>query len=176
MKDLKDLVSEASVSELQIKGIDAKKLIGLLQDALAEEYNAWYAYIVVCPFLVGNERTETIELYKKNAEDELNDHAAWLIERISQLNGKPTEVLSPDMWNKTATHKYIMPNTKFDVMASLQENIKAEQGAIETYTKLEQLTRDKDIVTNNKAKAILADEQEHLQELQDLLADLKASK
>ena len=36
-------------SKLGITGIDNKVLIAALQDALAEEINAWYAYEIVAP-------------------------------------------------------------------------------------------------------------------------------
>ena len=54
----------------------------------------------------------------------------------------------------------------------LEQNIQSEKGAIETYTALEVVTRDNDVVTNRKVKEILADEQEHLQNLIDLHKDI----
>lgn len=173
MKSINDIVNEATKDELKITGLDINELIDKLQDALAEEYNAWYAYKVVCPFLSGPERVNTVDLYEEQAKDELEDHAEWLIERINQLGGKPDKVISPDMWNKTATHKYIVPESTFDVIKSIKQNIDAELGAIETYTELEKFTRGKDVATHRKIKSILADEQEHLSNLQDLLADME---
>lgn len=166
-----DFLNE-SFENLGIKDLEQKDIVDALQDALAEELNAWFQYFVTFPFLKGNERTEIDELYKNQGNDELFDHAVWLIERINTLGGKPNKVISPDMWNKTATHKYITPDPSFDVTKSLKQNIEAEKGAIETYVKLEEMTRDKDIVTNTKVKEILADEQEHLQKLEELLEDI----
>ena len=51
-----------------------------------------------------------------------------------------------------------------------------ESEAIETYTAFELYTRDKDVVTNEKIKEILADEQEHLTELKNFFQDLESSK
>ena len=51
-------------------------------------------------------------------------------------------------------------------------NIEAERGAIETYKKIEAYTRGIDVVTNKKIKLILQDEEEHLTELKDFLADI----
>lgn len=172
MKRLTEIV-EASASELKIKDIDINVLIDMLQDAFAEEINAWFAYKIVIPFLNGQERVNIAKFYEEAAKDELEDHAAWLLERINQLGGKPDKILSPDKLNKTATHKYIVPNKDFDVKKSLKENIEAEKGAIETYVKLEEFVKGKDPVTHRKVKSILADEQEHLSELQDLLKDIK---
>lgn len=171
MKNLSEYVNEASKTELNLN-IDVNVLLEKLQVALAEEFNAWYQYFIVCPYAFGNERSEIVETFKEQAKDELEDHACWLMERINQLGAEPINVISPDMWNKTAEHKYLAP-TNFDIITLLEQNIEAEIGAIETYTELEKFTRDKDVVTNTKIKEILADEQEHLQNLQDLLKDIK---
>ena len=142
----------------------------MLTDALAEEFNAWYAYIIVIPFLSGPMRPDVVEFFKKTAEDELEDHAYWLMDRLNQLGLNFVNIADPAFWNTVATHKYIYPSV--DVIGAIQNNIRAEQGAIETYTKLEEFTRDKDIVTNTKIKEILKDEQEHLSELYDLRKDI----
>ena len=170
-----------------VNGIQPKELIDKLQIALAEEFNQWYMYTIVRPYLVGLERDEIVELYEEQAKDELEDHAYWLMERISQLGGIPEMVLSPDMWNHIATHKYIVPevshqnadmnntHTGIDVVTNLYQNITAEEGAIETYSDIELFTRDRDVVTNKRIKEILADEQEHLQALKDLVADIEST-
>ena len=152
-------------NKLGITGIDNKALIAALQDALAEEINAWYAYEIVAPFLTGNNHLEIEELFREHAKDELEDHAYWLMDRINKLGGAPMGILSLSNINRVATHKYITPTAPFNVITIIDQNIKAEEGAIETYIKLEKLTRDKDVVTNQKMKEILADEQEHLQAL-----------
>lgn len=170
-----------------VNGIQPKELIDKLQIALAEEFNQWYMYTIVRPYLVGLERDEIVELYEEQAKDELEDHAYWLMERISQLGGIPEMILSPDMWNHIATHKYIVPevshqnadmnntHTGIDVVTNLYQNITAEEDAIETYSDIELFTRDRDVVTNKRIKEILADEQEHLQALKDLVADIEST-
>ena len=155
-----------------IKNLENKDLVTLLQSALAEEYLQWYQYTVVIPFAVGQDRVNIIEAFKEHAKDELEDHAAWLIERINQLDGEPTLVDEPSKWNLCAVHKYITPKPPYDVCTLLEQNIQSEKGAIETYTALEAVTRHNDIVTNRKVKEILADEQEHLQNLIDLHKDI----
>lgn len=168
MKKLTQLMNEAGADYVEGK----EELIELLKGAFAEEMMAWYQYIIVEPFLKGNERTEIAELYKEAAKDELEDHGAWLLERINMLGGTPEGILRPEQWNMIAKHKYIMPDQGWDVKTSLQQNIQAEQGAIETYRMLEKYTREIDPVSNTKIKEILADEEEHLQKLQELLADI----
>jgi len=83
--------------------------------------------------------------------------------------------LSPSTW-ENAKHKYIEPVWKgggIPIQESLEINIENEKGAIETYEKIVTMTEDIDPVTNAKAKEILTDETEHLQELEDFLNDIK---
>lgn len=147
-----------------------EQLKTMLSDALAEEFNAWYAYTIVFPFLHGPLRPDIVDFFKETAKDELEDHAYWLMERLNQLGVELCNIADPAMWNTVATHKYIFPTT--DTLGAIQNNIKAEQGAIETYKKLEEFTRGKDIVTNSKIKEILKDEQNHLSDLYDLRKDI----
>lgn len=163
-------INEADTKELQIS-VNVSELIKKLKDAFCEEMNAWYQYIIVAPFLKGNERTNIAADYAENADEELK-HAKWLLERINQLDGDYSDIDAPEFWDKTATHKYIYP-TGVDVAGSLKQMVEAEKGAIETYTDLEKFTRDKDVVTNTKVKEILADEQKHLQEMEEFLADIE---
>ena len=60
-----------------------------------------------------------------------------------------------------------------DVKSIIEDNIKAEQGAIETYLELEEFTKDNDIVTHTKVEEILSDEREHLHLLDQILRDIK---
>ena len=66
-------------------------------------------------------------------------------------------------------------HTGIDIITNLYQNITAEEGAIETYSDIELFTRDRDVVTNKRIKEILADEQEHLQALKDLVADIEST-
>ena len=158
-------------SELGISMNDSEfeELKHKLVDALAEEFNAWYQYVIIRSFLSGPLRPDVVKFFDETAKDELEDHAYWLMDRLNQLGCDSARLTDPAFWNTTATHKYIYPST--DVISAINNNIKAEQGAIETYTALEEFTRDKDIVTNCKIKEILKDEQEHLAELYDLRKD-----
>lgn len=148
------------------------QIINMLKDAFCEEMNAWYQYLIVAPFIKGNERTEIAELFEVQAKDEYEDHALWLLERINTLGGDIKDIDSPDKWNKTATHKYIVPDKSLTVKKAIEQNIVAEKNAIDTYIKIEKFTRNVDPVTNRKIKDILADEEEHLQKLIEFMDDL----
>lgn len=147
-------------------------LIRMLKNAFCEEMNAWYQYLIITPFIKGNERSEIQRKLEQQAKDEYEDHAMWLLERINRLGGTPEDILSPNDWNNIATHKYIMPSSEFTVQTAIEQNIEAEKGAIETYIALEKFTRDLDPVSNQKIIEILADEEEHLQTLLEFKEDL----
>ena len=123
------------------------------------------------PFIHGKERNKLESILKDNAKDELEDHAYWLLDRLDQLNKQPETIKNIDELNKFAKHKYIVPVVT-DVKSIIEDNIKAEQGAIETYLELEEFTRDKDIVTHTKVEEILSDEREHLHLLEQVLRDI----
>ena len=167
MKNLTTFVNEASSSP---------QIIDAMKNALKEELNAWYGYVIVKEWLTGTDRKDIEKFYDDTAKDELEDHGYWLMKRINQLGGTIEDItMSPDSWN-SAKHKYIAPSWKngnIDIKKSLEDNVKNEEGAIETYEELVKLTEGVDPTSNSKLKEILADEQEHLQELKDFLNDLK---
>lgn len=150
-------------------------LVKKLSNAYLEEIGAFYNYFTVIPFLCGQDRVNIQKFYEDAAKDELYDHAAWLLKRISELGGDPVEVVNIANLNK-AQHipniPYVNSETfQIDVFISIADNIQAEKDAIETYRDIEEYTRSIDIVTNDKIKHILADEVEHLQELEDFACD-----
>ena len=156
--------------KLKLGEEDYLRLISMLKDALAEELLAWYHYTICAPFLHGKRRPELVKFFKETAKDEFEDHACWLMERLQQLGSDVNDLLDPASLNAIATHKYIMPS--YETCQAVANNITAEKGAIETYTKLEEFTKDRDIVTHSKIEEILADEQEHLQELEKVYRDM----
>lgn len=166
------LIDPRKIDELKLKfgEEDYFILLSMLKDALSEELLAWWHYTVCAPFLHGKRRPELVEFFKETAKDELEDHAYWLMERLQQLGTDPNDIVDPSSWNSIATHKFIIPS--YDTCEAVWNNIKAERGAIETYSKLEEFTKDRDIVTHSKIEEILKDEQEHLQELEKIYRDM----
>ncbi len=166
MKQLLTYINEA----------EGSKIIDAMKNALKEELNAWYGYVIVKEWLTGTDRKDIEKFYEDTAKDELEDHAYWLMKRINQLGGTIEDIsMSPNSW-ETANHKYIAPTwskDNIDIKKSLEDNITNEEGAIETYEELVKMTEDVDPSSNSKLKEILADEQEHLQELKDFLQDIK---
>lgn len=155
-------------------------IIDLLKNALREELNAWYGYTIVREHLVGEMHPNIIKTYDELAEDELKDHGYWLMKRINELGGTIEDItMSPNTWDESV-HKYRSPqwtsssngSSIIPTLESLKTNIENEKDAISTYNKIINVTEGIDWTTNSKCKEILADEEEHLQMLQDFVDDI----
>jgi bacterioferritin len=152
-----------------IVDMDVDELIRLLNKALSDEWLAYYQYWVGSKIVKGPTKDAVIAELVQHATEELA-HADMIALRILQLGGKP--VLEPKEW-------YILTNCGYDVPADpfvrkiLEQNIKGERCAIETYNKLMAIVKDKDPITYNMVLTIMSQEVEHEEDLQSLLEDLE---
>ncbi len=151
-----------------IKGIEIDEVVRLLNKAYADEWLAYYQYYIESKVIKGIMKDAAIAELDQHAADELR-HADMVAGRILQLGGTP--LLSPQDWFTHTNCGYDAPND-FDVVAILEDAIKGEQCAIDTYSALADLTKDKDIVTYDIVSQILADEVEHEEDLQALHDDI----
>jgi bacterioferritin len=156
----------------EIVGVDIKKLIELLNKALADEWLAYYQYWIGSKVIVGPMRGAVVAELVEHAEDELR-HAGMLVERIIQLGGVP--ILKPEDWYRMTNCGYDAPSDP-KVKKIVEQNIKGEQCAIEVYRKLIGFLGMEDSVTTNMVESILADEVEHEEDLQAIAEDLKQIK
>lgn len=154
---------------IALVGMDVKKLLTLLNKALADEWLAHYQYWVGSKVVAGPMKDAVSSELVIHAAEEMA-HAELLTTRIIQLGGTP--VLTPADWMKLSNCKYDAPVDPF-VQIILEQNIKGEQCAIGVYEKLMELTKDADPVTYNIALQIITQEVEHEEDLQSLLEDLK---
>lgn len=93
-------------------------------------------------------------------------HADRLARRIAQLGGEPD--FSPDSLTRRSHAAYDESET---LEAMIRANLVAERVAIEAYTQLIALVRERDPTTRRLLEDILADESQHADELQGWLAD-----
>ena len=161
-----------SVGESLPATFDVNVVLSLLYRAAAEEVQAYYQYILPAKFLVGPFRPDVERLFVKNAEDELNDHFDKILTRLSQFDASIEPLSDLYKLNAVAVGGYIPPREPYAVEQLLQDNITGEKDAIKTYTELCNVCAGKDFVTLRMAKAILADEVEHLTEHEDLYKDV----
>ena len=106
----------------------------------------------------------------EHAADELR-HADMLTTRIIQLGGTP--ILSPKEWYDKTNCGYDAPTNPFMVPV-VEQNIKGEQCAIKAYSKLVEMTKEKDEITHQIVLEILKDEIEHEDDLQALVEDIES--
>ena len=156
----------------EIVKADLKKLLELLNKALADEWLAYYQYWVGSKIAVGPMRNAVVAELSEHAKEELG-HAELLVERILQLGGAP--ILSPQDWYKLTNCGYEKPEDPF-VIRLLEQNIKGEQCAIKVYNELLEFVKDKDPVTYDLVLKILEDEIKHEFELKSILEDIRRMK
>ncbi len=161
-------MAKESVKILQGK-LDVENLIAQLNAALSEEWLAYYQYWVGALVVEGAMRSNVQDEFEEHAEEE-RQHAQLLADRIIELEGTP--VLDPKKWSELARCRYDSP-TDFDSVSLLQQNVEAERCAILRYQEIANFTNGKDYTTCDIAKHILAEEEEHEQDLQDYLTDIE---
>jgi len=152
----------------EIVGIDVEKVIEMLNAAYASEWLAYYQYWLGAKLIKGPMKDAVAAELNLHATEELN-HAVLVANRIIQLGGTP--LLDPHEWFAKSPCAYDAPKDPY-VAVLLDENIAGEQCAIDTYKKLMDATKDKDMVTYNMALTILEQEVEHEEDLQSLKEDL----
>jgi bacterioferritin len=93
-------------------------------------------------------------------------HADLIAQRIVQLGAEPD--YSPDTLTQRSHADY---DTSLDLKAMVRANLVAERIAVEAYRQMINLIGEKDPTTRRMLEGILADEEEHADELKDWLED-----
>jgi bacterioferritin len=101
--------------------------------------------------------------FAEHAREE-GEHLDWLCERINQLGGKPN--MNPDGLLSRAASEYVEGENLVDM---IKENLVAERVAIQTYRDMVRYFGDKDPTTRILLERILAQEEEHANDMHDLL-------
>jgi bacterioferritin len=156
------------VKGIEILGVDSKKLIKLLNEALCEEWLAYYQYWIGARVMEGPMRSEIEPELLLHATQELN-HATLVVGRIIQLGGTP--VLAPADWPKFAKCEYEAPVDPY-IEAVLNQNLRGERCAIQRYKTIADFTNGKDHTTHQMATTILNEELEHEQDIEEFLTDI----
>jgi len=157
---------------VKILKIDIEKLIKMLNEALSEEWLAYYQYWIGARVMEGPMRSEIEPELLVHADQELN-HAVMVVERIIQLGGTP--VLNPASWMKLAKCDYDEPTDPY-VEIILNQNLKAERCAIQRYQDLAEFTYGKDHSPHQIATTILNEELEHEEDIESWITDLNRMK
>jgi bacterioferritin len=139
-------------------------VIRLLNDSLATELVCVLRYKRHHFTAVGLASPKIADEFLVHANEEAG-HADRLAQRIVQLGGEPD--FSPDSLSARSHAAY---DESADLKTMIRANLIAERVAIETYSQIIGLIGDKDSTTRRLLEDILADEQEHADELKDWLS------
>lgn len=170
----KEISSNFCQTPSKIADSEFISLEGELNSLLAEEYQAWYQYWSVFQFLAGNERQSVQDKLIELGKDELDDHAAKLLNRISELN-MTCYLQTPESWKEYAKSEFKVPNNIHNIPEILSLNLNSELEAINHYQEvIDKALELKDYTTADLLKEILADEEEHRSVLQDFINDINA--
>ena len=173
--------AKAAVLELDQAGLDAARrnlkdgamtpaygpfqaqVIKLLNGALATELTCVLRYRRHHFTADGVSSPKIAEEFMVHANEELG-HADRIAERIVQLGGEPE--FSPQGLLERGHADYDEPK---DLASMIRSNLVAERVAVEAYRQMIALIGDKDSTTRRMLEDILADEEEHADELKDWL-------
>lgn len=140
-------------------------IVKLLNDALATEWVCVLRYKRHYFTAHGMTSPRIAEEFLAHANEEAT-HADRLAERIVQLGGEPD--FSPDSLSGRSHADY---DDSSDLKAMVRANLVAERIAVETYRQMIELIGDKDPTTRRLLEEILHDEEEHADELRDMLEE-----
>lgn len=138
-------------------------IVKLLNDALATELVCVLRYKRHYFTAHGLASPRIAEEFLEHATAEAA-HADRLAERITQLGGDPD--FAPDRLTERSHAEY---DESKELAAMVRANLVAERVAVESYRQMIALIGDKDPTTRRILEDILADEEEHADELADLL-------
>lgn len=141
-----------------------EEIIQLLNDSLATELVCVLRYRRHYFTATGVNSSKIKEEFLVHANDELG-HADRIAERIVQLGGSPN--FSPDSLLERSHADY---DESTDLKAMIRANLIAERIAVEAYRQTINLISDYDSTTRRMLEDILADEEEHADELSDWLS------
>ncbi|WP_320837782.1 ferritin-like domain-containing protein [Zhongshania sp.] len=145
---------------------DRTQVLKLLNEALATE--------IVCVLRYRRHHFMARGIHSKSIATEFlahsnqeQGHADQIAMRIVQLGGEPD--FSPDSLAVRSHAEYVAGNSLEEM---IKEDLVAERIAIDSYREIIQYLGDQDPTTSDMLKVILAVEEEHADELADLLAGI----
>ncbi|MGN6651168.1 ferritin-like domain-containing protein [Trinickia sp.] len=145
---------------------DRAAVLKLLNDALATE--------IVCTLRYRRHYFMAKGIHSKSIADEFlahsneeQGHADMLAERIVQLGGEPN--FSPDGLLSRSHAEYVEGTSLVDM---IKEDLVAERIAIDSYREIVSFLGDKDPTSRRIMETILSVEEEHADDMADLLTGL----
>lgn len=144
-------------------GGDAEKAVGILNEALATEILCMLRYRFHAVTAQGIDSEAVRHEFAEHAREE-SEHADMIADRINQLGGKPN--FNPDGLSERAASQYVEGQNLIDM---IRENLIAERIAVDTYRAMVRYFAQNDPTTRRMLEKVLAKEEEHADEMHDLL-------
>lgn len=142
---------------------DVKQAVDILNQALATEIVCVLRYKRHYYTAHGIYKDAVAQEFLQHANEE-QGHADQIAERITQLGGEPD--LNPDGLTSRSHSEY---QDSTDMVEMIKENLVAERVAIESYREMVRFFGDNDPTTRRMLEGILAVEEEHANDMVDLL-------
>ena len=142
---------------------DVERSIEILQSALATEIVCVLRYTMHAVAATGIDSESVKGEFEEHAHDE-HEHLKMIAERINQLGGTPN--LDPEGLATRASTEY---GKAGNLIEMIKENLIAERIAVEHYRELVRFFGDQDPTTRIMIEHILAQEEDHANDMHDLL-------
>jgi bacterioferritin len=149
---------------------DREAVLKVLNEALATEIVCVLRYKRHYFMAQGIDSKAIADEFLEHANEE-QTHADEIARRICQLNGEPN--LNPDGLAMRSHSEYIEGGSLVDM---IREDLIAERVAIESYGEIIRFIGENDPTTKRLMEHILAKEEEHAEDMQNLLAALDPTK
>jgi bacterioferritin len=157
----KEHIEKGAVTD-SYKG-DVEQAIEILQNVLATEIVCVLRYTSHAIAAVGIDSESVKDEFMEHASEE-QEHMTLVAERINQLGGKPN--FNPAGLEMRSASEYGSAEHLIDM---IKENLIAERIAVEHYRELIRYFADNDPTTRVMLEKILANEEEHANDMHDLL-------
>ncbi|HEX3431312.1 MAG TPA: ferritin-like domain-containing protein [Rhizomicrobium sp.] len=144
-------------------GGDVNRTIDILQSVLATEIVCVLRYTMHAIAATGISSEGVKKEFAEHAKDE-QEHVMTVAERINQLGGKPN--FNPEGLLSRSASQYAEGENLIDM---IKENLIAERIAVDHYRELIRYFGDDDPATRVMLEAILSVEEEHANDMHDLL-------
>jgi bacterioferritin len=142
---------------------DLKTVLRVLNEALATELVCVLRYKRHHYTAKGIHSQAVAEEFLEHAQEE-QGHADQIAERITQLGGEPN--FNPEGLLTRSHSEYVEGGTLLEM---IREDLIAERVAIESYTEIIRYLGDSDPTSRRMMEEILANEEEHADEMKTLL-------
>ena len=147
-------------------GADPAKVVAILNEALATEIVCILRYKRHYFMATGIHANAVAQEFAEHAAEE-QGHADRIAGRITQLGGEPN--FNPEGLASRSHSQYVEGASLVDM---IKEDLVAERIAIESYSEIVRFLGQRDVTTRRMMEEILENEEEHANDLRDLLQTL----